>query len=64
MPTKAQAPPLYNMKISRMRAESVADALRAAGISADRISVDAKGDTEQPFEVNNRNRVAIAIAGE
>ena len=54
----------YNMKISRMRAESVADALRAAGISADRISVDAKGDTEQPFEVNNRNRVAIAIAGE
>ena len=54
----------YNMKISRMRAESVADALRAAGISADRISVDAKGDTEQPFDVNNRNRVAIAIAGE
>ena len=47
-----------------MRAESVADALRAAGISADRISVEAKGDTEQPFEVNNRNRVAIAIAGE
>ena len=54
----------YNMKISRMRAESVADALRAAGISADRIIVDAKGDTQQPFEVNNRNRVAIAVAAE
>ena len=52
------------MKISRMRAESVADALRAAGISADRIIVDAKGDTQQPFEVNNRNRVAIAVAAE
>ena len=52
----------YNMKISRMRAESVADALRAAGIATDRIVVDAKGDTEQPFDVNNRNRVAIAIA--
>lgn len=54
----------YNMKISRMRAESVADALRAAGITADRIIVDAKGDTLQPFEVNNRNRVAIAVAAE
>ena len=43
---------------------SVADALRAAGISADRIIVDAKGDTQQPFEVNNRNRVAIAVAAE
>lgn len=52
----------FNMKISRMRAESVADALRAAGIAADRITVDAKGDTEQPFEVNDRNRVAIAVA--
>jgi OOP family OmpA-OmpF porin len=29
------------------------------GISANRISVDAKGDTVQPFSENTKNRVSI-----
>lgn len=52
----------YNMKLSKFRAQSVADALRKGGIDTRRISVDAEGDTEQPFAENNKNRVAIAIA--
>lgn len=52
----------YNLKISRFRAQSVADALRNGGIDASRITVNALGDTEQPFTENNKNRVAIAVA--
>ncbi|MCI9171662.1 OmpA family protein [uncultured Duncaniella sp.] len=52
----------YNMKLSKFRAQSVADALRKGGIDTLRISVDAEGDTEQPFRENDMNRVAIAIA--
>jgi outer membrane protein OmpA-like peptidoglycan-associated protein len=51
-----------NMKYSKERAENVAKALTNAGISADRITVDAKGDTVQPFSENDKNRVSIAIA--
>ncbi len=50
------------MKLSKFRAQSVADALRKGGIDTLRISVDAEGDTEQPFRENDMNRVAIAIA--
>lgn len=52
----------YNMKISRLRAQSVGDALRNGGIEASRITVEALGDTEQPFTDNDKNRVAIAVA--
>ena len=52
----------YNMKLSKFRAQSVADALRKGGIDTLRINVAAEGDTEQPFAENNKNRVAIAIA--
>lgn len=51
-----------NMRYSQERAENVAKALTNAGISADRITVDAKGDTVQPFSENDKNRVSIAIA--
>lgn len=51
-----------NLKISRQRAESVAAALKAAGIAADRIHVDGKGDTVQPFPGVEKNRVSICIA--
>lgn len=51
----------YNMKISKARAQRVAQSLTDAGIAADRISVEAKGDTVQPFDVNAKNRVAIAV---
>lgn len=55
-----------NAKINKMyaekRAENVAKALTEAGIDAARITVDAKGDTVQPFAENDKNRVTIAIA--
>jgi len=59
---KATGTASYNMKISRFRAQSVADALRNGGIEASRITVEALGDTEQPFNEIPQNRVAIAIA--
>ncbi len=58
---KATGTSPYNLKLSRRRAEAVATALKAAGISADLIAVDAKGDSEQPFAEIAKNRVAIAI---
>ncbi len=54
--------PNINMKYSKQRAENVAKALTNAGIDAARITVDAKGDTVQPFSENDKNRVTIAIA--
>lgn len=54
----------YNARLSRLRAEAVSKALQNAGISADRISVDYKGDTVQPFEKVADNRVTICVAAE
>lgn len=54
--------PVYNMKLSRKRAENVAEALKARGIAGSRIMVDCKGDTEQPFDSQEKNRVSICIA--
>ena len=51
-----------NDRLSKRRSAAVADALKAKGIAAERISTDAKGDTAQPFSVNEENRVAICIA--
>ena len=51
-----------NMNYSKQRAENIAKALKDAGIDAGRITVDAKGDTVQPFSENDKNRVSIAIA--
>lgn len=51
-----------NARLGEERAAVVADALKARGIAADRIITDAKGDTEQPFQVNEDNRVSVCIA--
>lgn len=51
-----------NQKISQRRAAKVAAALVERGIDSSRITTDAKGDTVQPFAVNDDNRVAISIA--
>ena len=52
--------PEYNFALSERRARAVADALiHEYGISSDRISIDWKGDTEQPYAENDWNRVAI-----
>lgn len=51
-----------NLKISGLRAESVAAALKKAGIAASRISAEGRGDTVQPFPGVEKNRVSICIA--
>lgn len=51
-----------NLKISKLRAESVAAALKKAGIAASRISAEDRGDTAQPFPGVEKNRVSICIA--
>lgn len=62
---KGTGKPESNMKYSQKRAESTAAALIEAGVPAEIITVDWKGDTEQPFEVNEDNRTAIVkVSGE
>lgn len=51
-----------NSKLSEARAKNVADALKSKGIAADRIAVDFKGDTVQPYATPKENRVSICIA--
>ena len=60
---KQTGTPAYNLALSERRAKAVADALtREHGIDSSRISVDWKGDTEQPYAENDWNRVAIFFA--
>lgn len=52
-----------NKNLSEKRAKIVADTLvKKYGIAESRISYDGKGDTEQPFAENDKNRVSICIA--
>ena len=51
-----------NKTLSEKRAVNVADALKTKGISTDRIIVDFKGDTVQPYKTPKENRVSICIA--
>lgn len=53
----------YNEKISERRAKAVANALiNTYGISKDRVAVEWKGDSVQPYSQNAWNRVAIFYA--
>ena len=52
--------PSYNMGLSQRRVNAVKDYLVKAGIEAGRISTSYKGDTEQPFTVNEQNRVVVS----
>lgn len=52
-----------NKRLSDKRADIVKTTLvEKYGISSSRITTDSKGDTAQPFEKNNLNRVSICIA--
>lgn len=51
-----------NKNLSEKRAQAVANALKAQGISADRITIDSKGDTVQLFSTMEENRVTVCIA--
>lgn len=59
---KGTGTPAINMQVSKKRAEAAAATLRKSGIEASRIDVVAKGDTEQPFAENEKNRVVISLA--
>lgn len=60
---KGTGNPKINIGYAEKRANKVADILaNQFGISRDRMVVDSKGDTVQPYEQNNLNRVTICIA--
>lgn len=53
----------YNEKLSKKRAENVAKIITEKyGIQADRITIEYKGSSVQPYSENNKNRVCICIA--
>lgn len=59
---KGTGNPSINAKLSEKRVKAVADALKNKfGIEESRITIDFKGDTEQPKE-GTANRVTIAVA--
>lgn len=53
-----------NMALSEKRAAAVKDALVKKGVQANRISVNWKGDTIQPFNMNDDNRVVVVLGEE
>ena len=60
---KGTGNPKVNKMYSERRAKVVYDLLTTKyGISPSRISTQAKGDTEQPYAENDKNRVSICIA--
>lgn len=59
---KATGNARVNARLGEERSQAVAEALKARGIAADRITTEGKGDTEQPFSVNEENRVAVCVA--
>jgi len=58
----ATGTPTINSRIAKQRAASVANALTKRGISAQRIVINSKGDTVQPFNKVEDNRVSICVA--
>ncbi|MCR5679792.1 MAG: OmpA family protein [Prevotella sp.] len=51
-----------NARLGLNRSKIVVEELVKKGIDRSRIIADSKGDTEQPFAENNKNRVTICIA--
>jgi outer membrane protein OmpA-like peptidoglycan-associated protein len=47
----------HNLKLSKERAQHVADALKKEGIDANRITIVAHGDVPQIYKDNAKNRV-------
>lgn len=60
---KSTGNPTINQKISERRAEAVAKILiEKFGISANRVTTQASGDKDQPFQIDAWNRVVIFTA--
>ena len=53
--------PNINMTLSEKRAKNVIEMLKAKGVVADRIVIGYKGDTVQPYQKPEENRVCICI---
>lgn len=53
-----------NMFLSRKRAEAVAETVIYSGIDRSRISIAYKGDMESPYEIPEKNRVAVCVIKE
>jgi len=53
--------PKYNFNLSRKRVEAVKAEFRRLGVAENRISTEWRGDKEQPFAVNEWNRVVMMI---
>ena len=54
----------YNKALSQKRAQAVYDALtKTYGISKNRLAIEAEGSTQQPYNVNNWNRIVIFVPG-
>lgn len=51
-----------NMAYSRQRAEAVTASLVSLGVEPSRLTTEARGDQEQPYADNDRNRVVIVLA--
>lgn len=51
-----------NQKYSEQRSASIKALLVKKGVAESRITVSSKGDSEQPFSENDRNRVSVCIA--
>ncbi len=61
---KQTGTPEVNKRYAKERVNTVKKALTEKGIAADRLKIDVKGDTEQPFANNDDNRVVIAFGEE
>lgn len=52
----------YNQTLSVKRAQAVYDALtKTYGIDKSRLAIEGEGSTEQPYDVNNWNRIVIFV---
>ena len=51
--------PKLNAEYAKLRAEKVAEALKAKGVPASQMTVKSYGDTVQPFAENDKNRCVI-----
>ena len=51
-----------NKMYSERRAKITHDMLVKKGVAPSRITTEAKGDTEQPYAENDKNRVSICVA--
>lgn len=58
---KSTGTPKRNEFLSQKRAEAVAAAIEEAGISSDRIITEYFGDTVNPFDTPEANRVAVCL---